>query len=433
MSSPRSFAIRPYRVELLPLAVMAIVATTAIPLELRSAAVWQGGFNYRDIAENLLLYAPLGVAFWRRRPFVVLAAALLLSLAIEIFQVWQIGRYASPVDVLANVVGALAGAMGWRWLVRQGISPPNDLPVGGPALAMAAMAVVGLAMNWMLPARAPSLTDWNPGYALLLGNELTGDRPWSGTIRELALVPGAPPGKQLLAPDHGLPSGAAYRLPQPVRLDGRGVMRLADDVAQAFAHAVMQANAFTAIARVVPQNILQTGPARIVSFSVDTQHRNFDLGQEGRSLVFRVRTPVGRGDGETLVTLKSPPILEPGRPVLVVASFDGGIARIRVDGALIGRRNVAATTCLVADLCDAAMPAAWVLFGAALAILALGLVPAQRPRTVFLVSLVAGGIALGFSILLAAGGPVSFIPWTPWLALLGSATVGIAARRAGLD
>ncbi|MDF3127927.1 hypothetical protein P0Y35_01830 [Kiritimatiellaeota bacterium B1221] len=44
-------------------------------------------------------------------------------------------------------------------------------------------------------------------------------------------------------------------------------------------------------------SLTQTGPARIVSFSNDSQNRNFTLGQEGAKLIFRLRTPQTGNNG----------------------------------------------------------------------------------------------------------------------------------------
>ena len=54
--------------------------------------------------------------------------------------------------------------------------------------------------------------------------------------------------------------------------------------------ACMKSNEFTVEALIKPDNITQSGPARIISFSQDGQDRNFTIGQEKSALVFRVRT-----------------------------------------------------------------------------------------------------------------------------------------------
>lgn len=425
----RAFRIHPYRVALLPLALLAIVATTAIPLEWRAPVWWTGGYDLSDVADNLLLYAPLGAALWRRRPFTVFAAALPLSASIELAQVWQVGRYASPVDVAANVAGAVLGAALARRLAGAARLQPAQPLVSRRWLVCAALALTVMTANWMWPAQSAALSGWRADYALLLGNELTGDRPWSGTIRELALLP------RLLSDDEAraLHTGAVlpvrdavYVLGEPLRLDGRGMQRLPAAAARTLAEAAPRANALTIVARVVPDNIEQDGPARIVSFSVDPLRRNFDLGQDGRRLVLRLQAPVS-GPDATWVYATSEPALAAGREALIVASYDGGIARIELDGTLRARRSFAAAACAVPSLCDGALPAAWTFYGASAASIALALVPWRRRAPRFALSLTAGLLVLAAS---GALRNVAMPAWMPWLALLGALAVGLAARPA---
>src|SRR5262249_21480368 len=48
---------------------------------------------------------------------------------------------------------------------------------------------------------------------------------------------------------------------------------------------------FTLGVTMAPEETYQTGPARLVSVSVDPFRRNLTLGHEGKSLVVRLRTP----------------------------------------------------------------------------------------------------------------------------------------------
>lgn len=72
------------------------------------------GFWLRNLVGNLVLLLPLGLVGpiifpWLDRWVRVLAAALALSLAIEVAQLWVPDRSADVDDLLLNVVGALAG------------------------------------------------------------------------------------------------------------------------------------------------------------------------------------------------------------------------------------------------------------------------------------------------------------------------------------
>ena len=426
-----------YRVHLLPLALVAILATTAIPIELRPAVWWDGGFDSADFAENLLLYAPLGVALWGRRPSTVFLVAMALSGAIELLQMWQVARYSSPYDVAANACGALIGALAWNRLAP-GTALRADMPLLGRRwVGIAAAVVVGLSLVWSLPVRSSALRDWKPEFALLLGNELTLDRPWAGTIGALALLPRALSAAEtsVLRRGHStidtaVGGEALYVLAQPVVLTAGEPRRLPDSVAREFAVASVRANAFTVVARITPANDFQEGPARIVSFSVDPFHRNFDLGQEGRKLVLRLRTPVS-GENGAEFPIESEPVLEAGREIQLLASYDGGIARIEADGALIGRRNLAATGCAVPALCDEYLPAAWALLGAALAIISLAVVGCRARLPILIVCLLGGVLALILPrVLPFAAASIALQSWSQWTALLGAAAIGLAASPA---
>ena len=93
---------------------------------------FQLSFEYlTDLAGNILLFVPLGFSQLRldsrlgRSGFPgALAVAILLSLAVELFQVYSHGRAPSATDVLCNSLGAWVGALAARWESRSPISSP---------------------------------------------------------------------------------------------------------------------------------------------------------------------------------------------------------------------------------------------------------------------------------------------------------------------
>ena len=87
---------------------------------------------------------------------------------------------------------------------------------------------------------------------------------------------------------------------------------------------------------VVPADLSQSGPARIVSYSKDRNHRNFTLGQQEREIAFRLRTPVSGSNGThpELRTADQP--LGPAIQHLVV-TFRDGIETLYVEGTEHGR------------------------------------------------------------------------------------------------
>jgi hypothetical protein len=79
-----------------------------------------------------------------------------------------------------------------------------------------------------------------------------------------------------------------------------------------------------------PTDLVQGGPARMVSYSISGLERNFTLGQDGANLVFRIRTPDNGLNG--IPEYKSFGALTGGWQH-VAATFDGSTVRSFVDGA----------------------------------------------------------------------------------------------------
>ena len=82
---------------------------------------------------------------------------------------------------------------------------------------------------------------------------------------------------------------------------------------------------------VTPEDLAQTGPGRIVSFSKHTDARNFTLGQQLKDVVFRLRTPISglNGTHPALVTGDAPLTQATQH---VVATYREGMERLYVDG-----------------------------------------------------------------------------------------------------
>jgi VanZ family protein len=81
-------------------------------------------------------------------------------------------------------------------------------------------------------------------------------------------------------------------------------------------------------------DIMQAGPARIVSYSLDTGLRNFTLGQEGRDLVLRVRTTQTDLNGDN-PAMQISNVFVPGIPMHLVATYDHGIERLYMNGKMV--------------------------------------------------------------------------------------------------
>jgi hypothetical protein len=83
----------------------------------------------------------------------------------------------------------------------------------------------------------------------------------------------------------------------------------------------------------------QDGPARIVSMSADTHHRDFTIGQDDDAVVWRVRTTKSGPNGMN-PELEAPQAFVPGKHQLIVATADPRHYRIYVDGMLRAKEAV---------------------------------------------------------------------------------------------
>jgi hypothetical protein len=80
-----------------------------------SPLTWRVGWYAEDIMFNILGFVPLGFLLaWRRRRFgiaIAMSSAFLLSLFIELSQLWIPGRFSSGIDLITNTAGASLGAL----------------------------------------------------------------------------------------------------------------------------------------------------------------------------------------------------------------------------------------------------------------------------------------------------------------------------------
>ena len=93
---------------------------------------------------------------------------------------------------------------------------------------------------------------------------------------------------------------------------------------------IRKSKAFSIAVSVTCANNSQKGPARILSCSKDTDHRNFTLGQDGKRFIIRIRT--GDRDRNGTAHEKSFGTVKPGHKQLVVVTYDGRRLYCYVDG-----------------------------------------------------------------------------------------------------
>ena len=426
--------IHPVRLGLAPLAIAAIAIATAVPLELRPAVRWDGGFDTLDFVQNLILYAPLGAALSHRSSRAVLLLAAALSLGAELIQVWSFERFSSPYDVLANVLGAFAGTWLWR---RYRPSRIAQVALGGPAIFGCLLLAALMYANWKAPIESSDIDDWDTSFPIVLGNESSGGRPWQGTISAMRILSGPLSSGQVRklegidssdAHDDKLRISTLYENATTTAFDGGPAVALRESLSRELVREITSAGGFTLMLRLRPADVMQRGPARILSFSRNTQERNFDLGQEQDRLTLRVRTRVSGRNGENF-RAETVRVLQPRTDTLVVATYDGSISRIFVSGQLSGRSNLAAAGCVVSTMCGSALPVVWAFFGATLAILALALTPGIESSRRFAFAVVSSGCAAGALPLLPTVFPdwATSPAWMKAMPLFGALAVCVAA------
>jgi hypothetical protein len=338
----------------LALYLVGLAAATLSPFRLATCEPLRGlapHLSVFDMAGNLLLFLPFGVALGRSGPWLVLCSAIALSGSIELAQGW-LPRVQSGVDVAMNGAGALLG---------RALAPALPLPSHRAlraALAVSApLAVLSLAGSIAL--RAPlDFSNWEP-FPLWLHNEGTGDRPWRGELHDLRIYdheivvtsaaedqpprwaeggpvlwlrPGEPGAARLDGPE-GAREVALDLSRRPARADGTSASGTAVDGAVA-AHLLERLRASGRLGvrlRVTTSEAVQSGPARIVSLSATTRRRNFTVAQVDGDVLVRVRTPATGPNGSPPdVRTRRDPLRT--RPQWIGASFDGESLRIAVDG-----------------------------------------------------------------------------------------------------
>ena len=299
---------------------------------------------------------------------------------LEVLQLFQPERHARAVDLVLNFSGLMLGlGMLIRFRNRAGCMAAQDFCLRHSGRLQ--IAVMILAMLWwfgagLRPALGSLGMDWDRDFPLLIANELDGSRPWLGEIafarvygraftadevsarhkrllpvgdatveRDLEMLAGYDFRQRwadVVVPEGGVASDElSLSVPAHCKWSEQGGVVLTEPSllvttgsAAALADAIGASGAFSLEAWVRPQNLTQTGPARIMSVSASIVERNFTLGQSGADLVFRVRNQL-TGTNGTVQALQAANVMEPGWQHLV-AVYDHGVSALFRDGRRVG-------------------------------------------------------------------------------------------------
>jgi hypothetical protein len=332
------------RLRLLLLSIAPIVAGTMVPTRLRhpSLAYIDNTFTADDFVSNLILFVPLGIALGGSSLIRAFLVGLSLSTSAEVLQLGYVGRVPSFFDIAACTCGAVAGYLvGMFWRRATGYDPASVRVYRPLALAAIPFAIVGTVML-LLHCPRSDLSNWDPTYHLNIGNELTGDRPWTGTISEAAIYPFA------MAPSQindltSRTSGSYPSDPPIVSLvpTGSGRPLLSKPEELRLYDTLVRTNQLTLLVTMRTSNLEQSGHGQIITYSQDRLHRNFTLGQIHNSLTFRLRTPDSGPNGNN-PALISGPVLSLNHTFRVAAVYDGRISKLYVDGKCVAHVDLRA-------------------------------------------------------------------------------------------
>jgi hypothetical protein len=204
-------------------------------------------------------------------------------------------RVVSPFDVLLNTAGAALAILTVNYLLH------HNVRVRSALLAVAGTTFLGI-LAWLFftfvaVTDQQRISGWDPGFAILAGHEVGGAQVYQGEVRDAEIC----------------------TLLRKVQLCIRP--HTSEEDRQRFTTAAEESDYFNLSATVVSHSDRQSGPTRTITFSNGPAVRNATLSQEGRSLIFRVRTPLAGSNGSAIV-FTLPDAIVKGESTNVGATFE---------------------------------------------------------------------------------------------------------------
>ena len=308
--------------------------------------------NIPDSIANVLLFIPFGFALTyiiqkiRLKAtavmLVVVATSFALSFTIEFLQLFLPSRNPTYVDLLMNSIGGLIGFLCFKKFAKiafhffsrfiqknkRFLSRKNLIFV----LIIYLIIICLLFLKIQDSVAGWSLSNWDSNYPLILGNELTGNRPWRGNISQICIADRAASAAEVdmlmkaeksctaiadsLVASYLLTGEGNYRDQMGNLTDlvwqgkspsqanemgailGTGKWLKTKDSAMVIIDKIRNKNQFTLSTTLATADTNQYGPARIISISKDPYHRNLTLGQSDNHLNLRLRTPLTKENAE---------------------------------------------------------------------------------------------------------------------------------------
>ncbi|NQT27874.1 VanZ family protein [candidate division KSB1 bacterium] len=305
-------------------------------------------FKSYDVFGNVLLFIPFGLwlrsVFTQKNPnrsvsfWLPVIIGLSLSLMVELAQLFLI-RSTSVVDLISNTSGTVLGFHFSNQIFRLIHWIRSCMPRFLRIIVTLTMALV-IILIFLLPVHYSNFSKWNPDYPLVFYNEASGDRPWDGEINDCIFLNHALDVVQIQRIynsdswelEDSLPATFGIALTVPPNTGERPPHT--GSLGQIIAPPMMETSQMTLLLSLRTERLDQSGPARIVTQSMDPTRRNWTLGQMGTSLVFRVRTPISGRNGSKfqLIAFNCLPDTEWHH---VVATYNRGVSKIYIDGAIV--------------------------------------------------------------------------------------------------
>ena len=320
-----------------------------------------------------------------RKLILILGLSFALTLTIESLQLFLPNRSTSAIDLFTNTVGGTLGGayglLGWErqfisiitWL-KKTWSQPKSI-----AIALLVWISLMFGSTWQL-TNMMHLNEWNPEFNLVIANEATGDRGWRGQVKGVSISDRAlsePEINQFLQSsqfpkldsplaDYDLTGIAPYADRSPLALPPLEKQSIETDTNQnqsqsqkdkysrngakadhqgnpliapwyrtsqpptALTKAIRKTSAFTLATTFETSSLEQTGPARIISLSLDSYQRNVTLGQQDNQLIARIRTPATGFNGAFLA-IASPKKLELNRSHRAILTYQDATISLYLD------------------------------------------------------------------------------------------------------
>jgi glycopeptide antibiotics resistance protein len=344
---------------------------------------------FKDQINNLLLFMPFGFGlasfleknkiqnkhkdkiqiFWKILIITLLSAAL--SSTVEVLQIFIPSRTPTPADIMNNTIGGILGSISFSlWnspILTSALAKIENNRHSPKAIAILfSFYILAIFLIYSPWKEGLNFSNWENDYPLIVGNETSKDRGWNGYIANLNLLDKAipqqeiskifndkqffeKPGNSTVArydfigegsyPDKtGKTSNLVWQgSPQEIN-PKKGILINTNNWLQTEKKAsyinqrISNTSELTLSTIISTANTQQLGPARIISLSGGTGHRNLTLAQDGSSLHLRLRTPMTGENGSEL-KLNVPSIFANTNTHHLVITYSEPLLKVYVDKA----------------------------------------------------------------------------------------------------